>query len=174
MQDIISIFISIVIIVALVKLVFEPIEKLYYKIRYRKPKNQIRYKEYYQYKDETTTPQYNTRKLLDNAEYEFYMFFKNECENKDMIALPKIKVEQFTNLAYTEHPADFIICDQEYNVIAGIELESNVPDTKAELVEKVFHIIKKPIFRINFQNNIYQEQTRDIINFLYEKYIFPM
>lgn len=173
MKDIYYVTISVIIILLLVKFVFEPLERLYYKIRYRKPQNKTRYKDYYLYKESNNTAaqQYTTKKILDDTEYDFYQFIKNECDNYDMVVLPKMKLEQFTNLVYTEQPVDFIICDQGLNIIAGIELESNSLETKAELIEKTFHLIKKPIFRIKSQKDIYQEQVKDIVLFLHEKYI---
>lgn len=165
-QEMISTCIYVIAIVFIVKLIFEPLEKLFHAIKNKsKYSKGIMYKDYYQYKTQQnyTNNPYTVNKLLNEQEYQFYLHLENECNNKNFIVVPKIKVEHFSTLPYTEIPVDFLICDKKFNVMAGIELEIN--DNK-KIIESTFHKIHKPIYLIDIHNPEYKEQVSNIIKFL--------
>lgn len=152
----------------LIKLVFEPLEKLYYAIKNRRKRNTgKRYKDYYQYK-KADKQEYLTHKLLKDQEYEIYLYLKSLCDSKELLVLPKMNAENFSNLKSTNVPVDFLICNKKFNIIAGIDLNMN---NKGKQVEDIFHTIKKPIFVIQTHEEIYKEQLTNIINFVYDKYV---
>lgn len=110
---------------------------------------------------------YSKKNILNKTEKEFYEFTKVECEKRNFILLPKVKPEQFTYITYARDVADFIICNKDFELIAGIELEENgFSNNKEEIIEDIFHKMKLPIFRIKPNKELYQEQVIDILNFL--------
>lgn len=126
------------------------------------------------YKEAPKEPErlsYSKKKVLNKTEKEFYQFTKKECEKRNLILLAKVKPEQFTYITYTKEPVDFIICNNDFDIIAGIELEGNgFSNNKEEIIEKIFHKMHLPIFRIKPNKEEYQEQIVNILNFLaYER-----
>lgn len=165
-QEIISTCIYVIAIILIVKLIFEPLEKLFHTIKNKsKYSKGILYKDYYQYKSkqENTNNSYAVNRLLNEHEYDFYLYLQKECNNKNFLIIPKIKIEQFSTLPYTDKPVDFLICDSKLNVIAGIELDIN---DKKKIIERAFHKINKPIYLIDIHNPEYKEQVSNIIKFL--------
>lgn len=154
--------------------VFYLITKILDKVidKYKERKRTVQtYEPYYNNKiKEPERLTYRKKKILNKTEKEFYEFTKTECEKRNFILLPKVKPEQFAYITYARDAADFIICNMDFELIAGIELEGNgFKNNKEEIIEDIFHKMKLPIFRIKPNKELYQEQIVDILNFLENK-----
>lgn len=125
---------------------------------------------------------YKKKKLLTPTEYHFYQTLKEECDERNLVICPKVRMEDYINVTtktekqryrgyIKSRHIDFIICDRELNVIAGLELDDDShdnPETQRtdELKNKIFKNIEIPLMRVNIRSGRYREQIINILNYL--------
>lgn len=140
------------------------------------------------YKNATYTPHtesiypYKKKKLLTQTEYHFYMTLKEECDERNLLICPKVRMEDYIDITTNKEKQkyrgyiksrhiDFLICDKELNIIAGLELDDNShnnPKTQKtdELKNNIFKNINIPLMRVNVTSGRYREQIINILNYL--------
>ena len=121
---------------------------------------------------------YKKRNLLTKTEYKFYKVLKKECDRRDYLICPKVRMEDFLEVTCKENRLkyrgyiksrhiDFIICDSELRMLCGIELDDYTHDTreakKADVFKNnVFKKIAVPLFRIYVGQESYEEQLQEV------------
>lgn len=117
---------------------------------------------------------YRKTNLLTKTEYGFYKTLKEECDKRNFLICPKVRMEDFLEvtckdeqLKYRGHiksrHIDFIICDQDLRILCGIELDDPSHYTqkaqKADTFKNdVFKEIGLPLYRIKTGHGSYKEQ----------------
>ena len=117
---------------------------------------------------------YKKRSLLTETEYNFYKTLKEECDKRNFLICPKVRMEDFLIVTDYEQEAkyrgyiksrhiDFIICDQELKMLCGIELDDySHYSYKAQKTDKlkndIFKTIDIPLYRITVGHGSYKEQ----------------
>ena len=132
---------------------------------------------------------YRAERLLTKTEYSFYKILKTECDNKNLLICPKVRMDDFLEVTYTDSKKrfkyrnhvkprhiDFLICDKNLYLLAGIELDGeshNDPDAKIvdNFKDNVFKTINYPLYRIpvSNQNNYKIEIQKIFLELLYKK-----
>lgn len=145
------------------------------------------YNSNHQQKDESfempTELPYIRRDILTNAEHEFYILLKVVCNHMKLIVCPKVRMEDFLKVTDKIHERkyrgyiksrhiDFIICDKDMKMIAGVELDDNSHNTSEaqkidEFKNRVFKKINIPLFRVKTSYDKMQYKA-PIINILRE------
>lgn len=122
---------------------------------------------------------YTYKNLLSKAEMAFYKILETECKDKDIKICPKVRMEDFLNVTDKKQQLkyrgyirsrhiDFILCDKEMNMIAGIELDDeshNSDKTKQAdtFKNEVFKAIGKPLHRVKVGTK-YVDEIKNIID----------
>ena len=133
--------------------------------------------------DMPTELPYVKREILTNAEHGFYVLLKAVCDRMKLIVCPKVRMEDFLKVTDEVHKKkyrgyiksrhiDFIICDKDMKMIAGVELDDNSHNTpEAQKVDdfknRVFKKINVPLFRVKVSYDRTQYKA-PIINILRE------
>lgn len=117
--------------------------------------------------------------LLTKAEYAFYKALQPKCQEKNILICPKVRMEDFIKVTtkndYMKYRGyiksrhvDFLLCDINLHIIAGIELDDNSHNSeKAKSVDNfkdnVFKTIKLPLYRIKMSEGNYEQKIVKII-----------
>lgn len=112
---------------------------------------------------------YEKKHLLTKSEYKFYKELKEQCKKNEYIICPKVRLEDFIKVTDSQNVMkyrgyiksrhiDFLICDKNLYILAGIELDDNSHYQKQaqktdDLKNNIFKAIKIPLFRIKETNN---------------------
>ena len=121
---------------------------------------------------------YRRKYLLTKTEYKFYKELRVVCDKKNIIICPKVRLEDFIDVTCNEEKAkyrgyiksrhvDFILCDNDLNILAAIELDDyshNYESAKKtdEFKDNLFKQIGIPLNRIKVASD-YKQQIKDII-----------
>ncbi len=121
---------------------------------------------------------YEKRMLLTKTEYAFYKILKAECDKRDYLICPKVRMEDFLYVTCENEKAkyrgyvksrhiDFIICDSELYMLCGIELDDASHNSKeAQKIDRfkddVFETIGVPLYRIKVSDGNYREQLNKV------------
>lgn len=122
---------------------------------------------------------YEKKHLLTNTEYKFYKELKEKCNEKNILICPKVRMEDFLKVtekkAYMKYRGyiksrhiDFILCNSDLQIIAGLELDDNSHNTKkAQQTDKfknnVFQKIGIPLHRVKTSKNGYEQEINSLI-----------
>ncbi len=135
----------------------------------------------------STLKKYPYRKnlLLTKPEYAFYQVLKTECDNRNLLICPKVRMEDFlfvtdekNKLKYRGYiksrHIDFLLCDNKLHLLAGIELDDASHNQKDRqevdrFKDKVFETIDTPLYRIPCPSKTYKRQIRNLLNELLEQ-----
>ena len=129
--------------------------------------------------DQLNTLPYAKKNLLSRYEYIFYSNLEEKCEPESLIICPKVRLEDILTVTDKENSfkwrnyiksrhIDFLICDKNMNVLAGIELDDRSHKTeKAQNSDRfknnIFIQIKTPLYRINSEKGSFENQIDNII-----------
>lgn len=109
---------------------------------------------------------YEHKHLLTKAEYYFWRRLKSRCDECGFLICPKVRMEDFVNVKTDDYKlrqryrgyiksrhVDFLLCDKDLNIVAGIELDdsSHSKDNAKKidgLKNDVFDAIGIPLYRI--------------------------
>ena len=124
--------------------------------------------------DVKTKYPYKKTNLLTKTEYIFYKILKEECDKRHFLICPKVRMEDFLDVTCKNEQLkyrgyiksrhiDFMICDQDLNILCGIELDDPSHYTqkaqKADAFKNdVFKGIGLPLYRIKTGHGSYREQ----------------
>ena len=130
---------------------------------------------------------YKKRPLLTNSEYIFWKEMYPKMRKAGVIVCPKVRMEDFLvvnvsaqkkgkrqafrNRIKSRH-IDFILCDKDLNMIAGVELDDKSHKYNASTIEgdvlknQIFKDIGIRLFRVPTSKEGYAEEIDDIINTL--------
>ena len=122
---------------------------------------------------------YKRKYLLTKNEYAFYKHLKTKCDQNNILICPKVRLEDIVEVTTTENKSkyrgyirsrhlDFILCDNNLNVLCAIELDDNSHNTtKAQKIDTMKDNICKasnlPLYRIK---NIYGKYDTEIDNII--------
>lgn len=126
---------------------------------------------------------YVKRDLLTKTEHDFWVKLKEQCNARGIIICPKVRMEDFIGIEpnnkqkeswrgkIKSRHIDFILCDNDMNVLAGIELDDNSHlQAKAQKIDEfkneVFENIDIPLFRVIVNKGNYPSQINKILNAL--------
>lgn len=117
---------------------------------------------------------YRKTNLLTKTEYGFYKVLKEECDKRNFLICPKVRMEDFLDVTCKDEQLkyrgyiksrhiDFMICDQDLRILCGIELDDPSHYTqKAQKTDTfkndVFKEIGLPLYRIKTGHGSYKEQ----------------
>lgn len=136
-------------------------------------------------KNKNNASLYEKKMLLTKAEYYFWKKLKTKCDEKNIIICPKVRMEDFAGVRTNDKATrqkyrgyiksrhiDFILCDSNLNMIAGIELDdSSHKQSNAQKVDTlkndVFEAINIPLFRIKANSRNYDADINDILQVLF-------
>ena len=123
----------------------------------------------------TTIYPYRKTDLLTKTEYGFYKVLKEECDKRNFLICPKVRMEDFLDVTCKDEQLkyrgyiksrhiDFIICNQDLKILCGIELDDPSHYTqKAQKTDTfkndVFKEIGLPLYRIKTGHGSYKEQV---------------
>lgn len=123
---------------------------------------------------------YKKKYLLTKAEYSFYQTLKQECDLRNFLICPKVRMEDFIEVTdkqnYMKYRGyiksrhiDFLLCDIKLNILAGIELDDKTHSQKdVQRVDNfkngVFNTIGIPLYRIKMSDGLYKENITKIIS----------
>lgn len=116
---------------------------------------------------------YAKREILTNTEWKFWAVLDTKCEPYKIIICPKVRMEDFLTItanykqrkiyeAYRNkiksRHIDFILCNRNMRILAGIELDDKTHLTKEaqkadEMKNAVFNSIGIPLYRIKTNSN---------------------
>ena len=122
---------------------------------------------------------YQKKHLLTKEEYKFYKVLKESCREYEYIICPKVRLEDFIQVTDKKNimkyrgyiksrHIDFLICDKNLYILAGIELDDNShyqeqAQKTDDLKNNIFKEIKIPLFRIKETTN-YELQIELLLN----------
>lgn len=132
---------------------------------------------------------YRRRNLLTKSEYAFWRVLQSLADKNGFLICPKVRMEDFLAVSAKSEKGrqswrgkvksrhiDFIICDRNLNMLAGIELDDNSHKYNEDTIKSdrfknaVFAAIKIPLYRIQANNSRYEEQISGIMKSLKNKY----
>lgn len=121
---------------------------------------------------------YQKKNLLTKTEYVFWLILKQQCDINGLLICPKVRMEDFINVTIRQNQLryrgyiksrhiDFIICDRNLNIVAGLELDDKTHQSPEaaqtdNFKNQVFWKIGLPLFRIRANTN-YGEQINYMI-----------
>ena len=124
---------------------------------------------------------YVSRPLLTKTEYAFYKVLRKYTDKYDLLICPKVRMEDFIKVTAKKNYAryrgyiksrhiDFILCDNDLNMLCGIELDDSSHNTEqAQKIDKfknnTFKAIGIPLYRVKTSSN-YSEEISEIIKSL--------
>lgn len=128
-------------------------------------------------KKDTRLP-YKQKPLLTKTEYSFYKVLKFECDKHNIIICPKVRMEDFLSITdktkyqkwrghVKSRHIDFMLCDNNLNLLAGLELDDKSHDSYSaketdNFKNNVFKSINLPLFRIKTNSN-YKEEIQNML-----------
>ena len=120
---------------------------------------------------------YRRKHLLTKTEYRFYKELRGVCDKKNIIICPKVRLEDFIDVTCAEERAkyrgyiksrhvDFILCDNDLNILAAIELDDYSHNSEGairidEFKDNLFKQIGIPLNRIKVTSD-YKQQIKNI------------
>ena len=126
---------------------------------------------------------YKQKYLLTKNEYKFYKTLKTICDQKQIIICPKVRLEDFIEVKENENKQkyrgyiksrhiDFLLCDSNLYIKAGIELDDTTHNTSKaqktnELKNNIFKAIDIPLYRIKVNDKEYTTEIENIIKLIY-------
>ena len=129
---------------------------------------------------------YKKKNLLTKTEYAFYKILKEECDKRNYLICPKVRMEDFLEVTNEEEKMkyrgyiksrhiDFIICDEDLHMLCGMELDDYTHNFKnAQKIDRfkneVFKTIDLPLYRIQVGDDSYREQLKNVFHELRKKY----
>lgn len=122
---------------------------------------------------------YKKKPLLTPTESDFYKILKSKCDNKNLLIFPKVRLEDYIEVTSKEEKnkyrgriksrhIDFLICDNELNIIMGIELDDKSHNRKStqetdEFKNQLFNTIGIPLARIKTNPSTYETEIDNIL-----------
>jgi hypothetical protein len=122
---------------------------------------------------------YKQKPLLTKTEYTFYKVLKSECDKYNIIICPKVRMEDFLSITdktkyqkwrghVKSRHIDFMLCDNNLNLIAGLELDDKSHNTSSAketdgFKNDVFKSIGLPLFRIKTNSN-YKNEIHNMLS----------
>lgn len=129
---------------------------------------------------------YGHRHILTKTEYAFWKTLQLKTRQYDLLICPKVRMEDFLSVKVKSERQrqawrgkvksrhiDFILCDKDMNMIAGIELDDNSHKYNKETIQsdkfknRVFEAIGYPLFRIIVSKGNYAAQIDEMLNSLH-------
>lgn len=128
---------------------------------------------------------YRHRHILTKPEYAFWNVLRTKVAKYDLLICPKVRMEDFLSVsAKTDRQRqawrgkiksrhiDFILCDKDMRMLAGIELDDASHGTKEAMrldrfKNQVFETIGLPLFRVIVRNGDYSAQIDGILRALH-------
>lgn len=123
------------------------------------------------------TPPYKHRPILTKTEYAFWKVLQPRAARRNILVCPKVRMEDFLEVKTKDNRKrqswrgriksrhiDFILCDSDLNMLAGVELDDNSHKYNKATIEgdlfknSVFKAIGMPLFRIIVKDGNYPEQ----------------
>lgn len=125
---------------------------------------------------------YRYRPILTKNEYPFWRVLYAKMAECGVIVCPKVRMEDFLSITSKQNKRrltyrgriksrhiDFILCDKNMNMLAGLELDDSSHKYSASQIEgdkfknSVFKAIDKPLYRVSVSKN-YEEVIDDLIS----------
>ena len=125
---------------------------------------------------------YRYRPILTKNEYPFWKALHKKMDKCGVIVCPKVRMEDFLSVTAKKNNSrlsfrgriksrhiDFILCDKNMNMLAGLELDDNSHKYSVSQIEgdkfknAVFKAIDKPLYRITVSKN-YEEAIDELIS----------
>ncbi|MCI8428658.1 MAG: DUF2726 domain-containing protein [Lachnospiraceae bacterium] len=122
---------------------------------------------------------YEKKFLLTGTEYRFYKILKEQCDKNGLLICPKVRMEDFLHVTdrrnrnkyrgyIKSRHIDFILCDRELHMLAGLELDDSSHDTAAAaktdaFKNNVFKKIEVPLYRIPAEPKLYRNRIDEMI-----------
>ena len=122
---------------------------------------------------------YEKKMLLTAAEYRFYRILKERCDHYHLLICPKVRMEDFLYVTdrrnlnqyrgyIKSRHIDFILCDRDLYMLAGVELDDTSHNTSAAektdaFKNNVFKKIGVPLYRIPVEPKLYKTRINEII-----------
>ncbi len=141
--------------------------------------------EFYKLADSNEYPDtylpYSKKHILTKTEYGFWKVLKEKCNVYGLIICPKVRMEDFIEIKVQDYKTkqsfrgriksrhvDFILCDNDLNILAGIELDDYSHNSKKaketdDFKNQVFRIINLPLFRISVDKSNYGAQIEEVL-----------
>lgn len=122
---------------------------------------------------------YKQKFLLTKTEYAFYKILKEKCDSYDLIICPKVRLEDFIYVSGTKEVlkyrgyiksrhVDFLICDNDLHIKAGLELDDNSHNTEEakridDFKNQLFETIGIKLFRIKTVKEEYETEIHNML-----------
>lgn len=123
---------------------------------------------------------YEKKMLLTKTEYAFYKILKQKCDEHDLLICPKVRMEDFVSVTDKKQTMkyrgyiksrhiDFMLCDKNLHIVAGVELDDNSHNTKNAIEtdhfkDQVFKKIGIPLHRVKVSIGSYEKQIDAFLN----------
>lgn len=107
---------------------------------------------------------YKKKNVLTPTEYQFYTVLKQKCDANNLVVCPKVRLEDFIDVTTKDQRmkyrgyiksrhVDFILCDSNMNIIAGIEVDDSSHNTveRRKIDDFKTHLFRKiniPLHRV--------------------------
>ena len=109
----------------------------------------------------------------------FTKILKEQCDKNGLLICPKVRMEDFLHVTdrrnrnkyrgyIKSRHIDFILCDRELHMLAGLELDDSSHDTAAAaktdaFKNNVFKKIEVPLYRIPAEPKLYRNRIDEMI-----------
>ena len=123
---------------------------------------------------------YRQKFLLTKTEYAFYKILEEKCTKNGLRICPKVRLEDFISVTGTKNigkyrgyiksrHVDFLICDKDLHIKAGLELDDSSHETRQaaqtdKIKKELFESIGLPLFRIKTIRSEYERQSDKMIS----------
>ena len=123
---------------------------------------------------------YRQKFLLTKTEYAFYKILEEKCTKNGLRICPKVRLEDFISVTGTKNigkyrgyiksrHVDFLICDKDLHIKAGLELDDSSHETRQaaqtdKFKNELFESIGLPLFRIKTIRSEYERQIDKMIS----------
>lgn len=123
---------------------------------------------------------YRQKFLLTKTEYAFYKILEEKCTKNGLRICPKVRLEDFISVTGTKNigkyrgyiksrHVDFLICDKDLHIKAGLELDDSSHETRQaaqtdKFKNELFQSIGLPLFRIKTIRSEYERQIDKMIS----------
>lgn len=125
---------------------------------------------------------YKKKHLLSKTEYAFWKILQNKANENGILICPKVRMEDFIEITSSKRSRqswrgrvksrhiDFIICDCNLRMLAGVELDDDTHKYNKATIEsdkfknEVFKKIEVPLYRIVVGKDDYNKQIDDMLN----------
>lgn len=128
---------------------------------------------------------YERRNLLTKTEYAFWKVLQKKADENHLRVCPKVRMEDFLSVnvksernrmawrgRIKSRHIDFILCDMDLHMIAGVELDDNthIYNKQTKEIDKfkdaVFKKIDIPLFRVSVNKGNYEAQLDEMLDIL--------